>query len=188
MPDLARMRRCKEVTALELSYVAGILPNTSVWPPGMGPLPPKKWSANGRPTKLMRRDDKDRPCSVKELALGLPKQAWRNVKWRESSADFLTARFARLRVRPAHRDYWLSERHAEEWLLIEWPDDESEPTKYWFLKTSPSAPWSVWSSSDGASNATTKSLSRRSASGIMKGAFGAASITTPRYASPPTVS
>jgi SRSO17 transposase len=132
MPDLARMRRCKEVTALELSYVAGILPNTSVWPPGMGPLPPKKWSANGRPTKLMRRDDKDRPCSVKELALGLPKQAWRNVKWRESSADFLTARFARLRVRPAHRDYWLSERHAEEWLLIEWPDDESEPTKYWF--------------------------------------------------------
>ncbi|MGY3639500.1 IS701 family transposase, partial [Bradyrhizobium sp. Lot33] len=122
----------KEVTALGLRYVAGILPSTSAWPTGMGPLPPKKWSGNGRPTKLMRRDDKHKPCSVKELALSLPNQAWRNVKWREGSADFLTSRFARLRVRPAHRDYWLSEPHAEEWLLIEWPDDESEPTKYWF--------------------------------------------------------
>jgi len=29
------------VTALGLSYVAGILPQTSVWAPGAGPLPPK---------------------------------------------------------------------------------------------------------------------------------------------------
>jgi hypothetical protein len=26
----------------------------------------------------------------------------------------------------------LSEVRAEEWLLIEWPKDETEPTKYWF--------------------------------------------------------
>jgi hypothetical protein len=26
----------------------------------------------------------------------------------------------------------LSEPRAEEWLLIEWPEDETEPTKYWF--------------------------------------------------------
>ncbi|MGY3611786.1 transposase, partial [Bradyrhizobium sp. Lot11] len=67
------------------------MPSTSAWPTGMGPLPPKKWSGNGRPTKLMRRDDKHKPCSVKELALSLPNQAWRNVKWREGSADFLTS-------------------------------------------------------------------------------------------------
>ena len=36
------------------------------------------------------------------------------------------------RVRPAHRDNLLSELRAEEWLLIEWPEDETEPTKYWF--------------------------------------------------------
>jgi SRSO17 transposase len=35
-------------------------------------------------------------------------------------------------VRPAHRDNLLSEARAEEWLLIEWPEDETEPTKYWF--------------------------------------------------------
>ena len=48
----------------------------------------------------------------------------------------LTSRFARLRVRPAHRDYQLSEPWPEEWLLIEWPEGEKEPTKYW-LSTLP---------------------------------------------------
>src|SRR5258708_4405873 len=98
--------------------------------PSMGSLPPKKWSGNGRPTKLMRRGDKHKLCSGKELAPGLT--ATSLAECQMARADFLTSRFARLRVRPAHRDYWLSERHAEEWLLIEWPDDESEPTKYWF--------------------------------------------------------
>jgi hypothetical protein len=40
--------------------------------------------------------------------------------------------FARRRVRPAHRDNLLSEPRAEEWLLIEWPRDETEPIKHWF--------------------------------------------------------
>jgi hypothetical protein len=35
-------------------------------------------------------------------------------------------------VRPAHRDNSLSEARAEEWLVIEWPEGESKPTKYWF--------------------------------------------------------
>ena len=33
-----------DITALGIAYVAGILPNTTVWAPGTGPLPPKKWS------------------------------------------------------------------------------------------------------------------------------------------------
>ena len=44
------------ITTLGLSYVAGIMPNTTVWAPGTGPLPPKKWSGQGRPPKLIRRD------------------------------------------------------------------------------------------------------------------------------------
>jgi SRSO17 transposase len=43
----------------------------------------------------------------------------------------LQSRFAALRVRPAHRDYERSEPHPEEWLLMEWPAGEPEPTKYW---------------------------------------------------------
>lgn len=41
-----------------------------------------------------------------------------------------------MRVRPAHRDYWSSTQRAEEWLLVEWPDGDTEPLKY-FLSTAP---------------------------------------------------
>jgi SRSO17 transposase len=124
------------ISALALNYVAGILSQTSVWVSGTGPLPPKKWSGRGRRPKLVRRDDKHQPVSVKELALGLPKQAWRTIKWREGAAEWLSSRFARVRVRAAHHDYKLTDSRPEEWLLIEWPKGEKEPTKYW-LSTLP---------------------------------------------------
>jgi SRSO17 transposase len=43
----------------------------------------------------------------------------------------MRSRFAAVRVRVAHRDYWRNEPHPEQWLLIEWPTTEKEPTKYW---------------------------------------------------------
>jgi len=124
------------LTAWGLAYVAGILPNTTVWTSGEEPLPPKRWLGRGRPTKRMRRDAKHRPMSVKELALKLASSAWRKVTWREGAAARLSSRFARVRVRAAHRDYRLSASRSEEWLLIEWPKGEKEPTKYW-LSTLP---------------------------------------------------
>jgi SRSO17 transposase len=120
-----------DITALELSYVAGILSNTTVWASGTGPLPAKKWSGRGRPPKLLRRDAKHRPVSVKELALGLPKRAWHMIEWREGTAERLSSRFARVRVRVARRDFKRTDSRLEEWLLIEWPEGEKEPTKYW---------------------------------------------------------
>ena len=62
-----------------------------------------------------------------------PRQ-WKTVTWREGTNQALTSRFAAVRVRCAHRDYWRSEMRAEEWLLIEWPKNEAEPIKY-FLST-----------------------------------------------------
>ena len=119
------------VSALALQYVAGILSSTTVWAPGTGPLPPKKWSGHGRVPTLLRRYGKHQPISVKELALSLPKRAWRTIKWREGTAEWLSSRFARVRVRAARRDFNLTESRSEEWLLIEWPEGEKEPTKYW---------------------------------------------------------
>jgi SRSO17 transposase len=120
-----------QLTALGLGYAAGIGPKTSVWPPGTGPLPAPPGKGIGRPPKLLRRDEQHQPISAKALALSLPSEAWQTITWREGAADWLSSRFARQRVRPAHRDTELSEPRAEEWLLIEWPQGEAEPTKYW---------------------------------------------------------
>jgi SRSO17 transposase len=121
-----------EITALGMSYAAGIGPNTSVWPPGTGPLPPRPRRGSGRPQTRLQRDEEHQPVTVKALALSLPEEAWQTIAWREGSAEWLSSRYARRRVRPAHRDTKLTKPPAEEWLLIEWPEDETEPTKYWF--------------------------------------------------------
>jgi len=120
------------ITALGMSYVAGILTTTTVWPPGTAPLLPQTRSGRGRPQVRLQRDSEHQPISAKALALSLPKEAWLTVAWREGSAERLSSRFARQRIRAAHRDTELSQPRAEEWLLIEWPEDETEPTKYWF--------------------------------------------------------
>jgi SRSO17 transposase len=121
-----------EITALGMSYVTGIGAHTSVWPPGAAPLPPQTRSRRGRPQTRLQRDAEHQPISVKALALGLPAALWQTIRWREGSADGRASRFARLRVRPAHRDNLLMQPRAEDWLLIEWPEDQAEPTKYWF--------------------------------------------------------
>jgi SRSO17 transposase len=115
-----------EIGALSLSYVAGIRADTTVWPPGAKLLARKKYRKPG-PTRVSRRD-KNKPVSVKELALALPKHAWRMIGWREGSNARLSSRFARIRVRAANDEVL----RDEEWLLIEWPKGEKEPVKYWF--------------------------------------------------------
>jgi SRSO17 transposase len=125
-----------ELTKLELPYVVGIQSTLSVWEPGKGPKPAPYGRGTGRPPKLLRRDAQHQPISVKQLALSLPTESWKRVAWRQGVKRKLRSRFAAIRVRPAHRDYWRSEPHAEEWLLIEWPKGEAEPTKYW-LSTLP---------------------------------------------------
>ena len=124
------------ISDLGLFYVVGIQSAVSVWPPGEAPLPKRKWKGIGRPTKLLRRNGQHAPMAVRELAISLPCAAWKMVRWREGSGKPLRSRFAALRIRPAHRDYWNSEPRPQEWLLIEWPKQESEPTKYW-LSTLP---------------------------------------------------
>jgi SRSO17 transposase len=125
-----------DLSDLGLLYALGIQSSTSLWPPGMAPLPPKPWSGQGRPPKRLRRQADHKPISAKALAKRLPATAWTAVTWREGSRGELSSRFAAVRVRPAHRDYGRAEPYPEEWLLVEWPEGEAEPTKYW-LSTLP---------------------------------------------------
>ena len=73
--------------------------------------------------------------SVKDLAHGLSARKWRTVKWREGTNEWLSSRFARVRVHVAS-SHQRPKKSTKEWLLIEWPKGEKEPTKYW-LSTLP---------------------------------------------------
>lgn len=124
------------ITELGLEYAVGVQSSLTVWAPGTEPLPPAPRKQMGRPPSLLRRDKDHQPVSAKQLASDLPAKAWKIVNWRQGTEQKLRSRFAAVRVRTAHRDYWQSEPHAEEWLLIEWPKGEAEPAKYW-LSTLP---------------------------------------------------
>jgi SRSO17 transposase len=103
------------MTALGLRYAVGIVPTLKVQP--------------------VTKDDKlGERVDAKALALGLPTHKWRTIAWREGTNTQLASRFARVRVRtsPIRR----AKERAEETLLIEWPEGEAEPTKYW-LSTMP---------------------------------------------------
>jgi SRSO17 transposase len=119
------------LTQLELQYVVGVQTSMRVWESGKQPLPAKPRGKMGRPPRLLQRTKDHQPVSVKQLAMSLPSSAFKQITWREGTERKLRSRFAAVRVRPAHRDYWKAEPHPEEWLLIEWPRNEAEPTKYW---------------------------------------------------------
>jgi SRSO17 transposase len=113
------------ITAVGKTYVAGIQSQTLVWAPGKRP--------GGAPKKGRR--DAPNAISVKEVALRLRAKAWRTIKWREGTNEWLSSRFARVQVHVAS-SHEVIDKPAKEWLLIEWPEGEKEPTKYW-LSTLP---------------------------------------------------
>ncbi|MBV8157278.1 MAG: IS701 family transposase [Dyella sp.] len=121
---------------LGLVYSVGVQPTVSVWRPGEGPLPPKAWTGKGRPPRLVQRSKDHKPLSAKALAESLPAKAWKTVTWREGTNTELASRFAAVRLRVASRDYNLAQPRAEEWFIVEWPDGDKEPLKYW-LSTLP---------------------------------------------------
>lgn len=121
----------EELEELGLQYAVGVQASMTVWRQGEEPAPPGAYKGTGRPPKLLRRSGERQPVALKQLAAQLPPEAFRNVSWRAGTKRGLRSRFAAVRVRPAHRDYWRDEPHPEQWLLIEWPRNETEPTHYW---------------------------------------------------------
>ena len=123
------------LTRMGLTYVVGIQSSAQLWPPGSGSLPQGMERARS-PADPDAARQAEQASTAGQLAKSLSADAWRDVAWREGVDKTLHSRFASLRVRPAHRDYWRSQPYPEEWLLVEWPQGESAPTKYW-LSTLP---------------------------------------------------
>jgi SRSO17 transposase len=127
------------LTAMEIEYAVGIQSTVSLWRSGEEPLPPKAKKKTGKPSKLRQRSPSHQPATALLIAQELPAGAWKNITWRAGTKKSLRSRFACVRVRPAHRDYERSEPLPEQWLLLEWPKSEPEPTKYWLSTLAPAS-------------------------------------------------
>jgi len=123
-----------------LSYAVAVRSTTTVWWGDHQPVPepePAPTPRRGRSRCRVQRDAHHQPISVIDLARGLPQRAWHEVSWREGVAGTLSSRFARVRMRAAHRD----RPRDEEWLIIEWPEGAEEPAHYWFSNLARSITW-----------------------------------------------
>jgi SRSO17 transposase len=104
-----------DIRALDLHYAVGIKATTKVW----------------RVDRYGRRHGE--AISVKSLAQRLGRKRFRSITWRDATRGPLRSRFARLRVKVAHDDGTEPAEREDQWLLIEWPDNESAPTHYTLL-------------------------------------------------------
>jgi SRSO17 transposase len=95
-----------------------------------GAVPPYRGTGRkpSRPEKVRAGATSD---SVKQWAMDRF-QAFRKVTWRQGSQGKMWSRFAAWRVRPAHRLSAGQEPMEACWLLVEWPEGEAAPTKYFF--------------------------------------------------------
>lgn len=132
------------LSALGLRYCVGVTGSVTVWPPGREPLPAPAYGGRARVSTRLRLGGaalpQHHPQSIKALALELGPKHWHTVTWREGTNAKLRSRFARVRVRAAHRDTLRDEVREPEWLLIEWPKGDAEPLKYWLSTLPEDAP------------------------------------------------
>ena len=72
--------------------------------------------------------------------VALQSKGGKKVRWREGSQGWLESRFLAFRVQPSHGFVEGEPPHQEVWLLVEWPEEEKEPTQYFFCDLPPTLP------------------------------------------------
>jgi SRSO17 transposase len=116
-----------------LDYVVEVKGGTSAYAEEARPERPR-YRGQGRPPTRRYRE---KPSSLKTLALAAGQEPLQEVAWREGSRGRkLRSRFLCLRVRPANTQLRRAAKLEEgelpvRWLLVEWPVGAEQPTKYW---------------------------------------------------------
>ena len=118
----------EELEKRGLRYALGIQSNVGIWM-----KPPKRIAGKpagmGRPRTAWDYGEQ-KPVSLKDAALKA--KGWKTIRWREGSKGWLESRFWAARVQPSHRYQDGRPPEKEVWLLVEWPESEPEPIKYFF--------------------------------------------------------
>jgi SRSO17 transposase len=122
----------------ELDYVVQVSGELMAWTKDPHPAKPPMKRGGKVPRKRFYAKDFPPPRSLCQMAKELPSGSWKTVTWREGTKGPLTSRFARLVV-------WMAnglvqgktmQVPAEE-LLIEWPQGDKDPWKYWLSSLPP---------------------------------------------------
>jgi SRSO17 transposase len=120
----------------QVPYVVQVKADTSAYPEQVQPTTALYAGRGRRPRPRYR----DKPCSLKQLALAAGAQAYVELIWRRGSKGMQRSRFLALRVRPAGitprrqaaaRADGVGWELPVRWLLVEWPQSEPAPVNYW---------------------------------------------------------
>lgn len=116
------------LTARKLGYVVATEEKMVCWPADVDLTPPPYKGRGRRPTRPDLRDKWLRPV---EMARSLQPEAWKTIIWRDGTKAPLQSRFAAVRIRVAHGFNRGDAVRDPEWLIIEWPEGDEEPTRCW---------------------------------------------------------
>jgi SRSO17 transposase len=119
-----------------LPYALGISSNLVVFLRRPRRLAPRPATGPGRPRRRARLVGGSRALAVREVARSLPATAWRSISWRNGKRPRRRARFAAVRVTPAH-DWREGALAPEVWLLCEEEAGRAERIKYYFVHLPP---------------------------------------------------
>ena len=128
-----------KLDAQELEYVLAVSAQISVYGPETTFAVPERNGTVGRRRTVARPDRK--PESVRALAERLPTKAWQTLPCRTTPAgEDVSSRFAFARVVATNPVRNRHQQPREEWLIIEWPEDEQAPTGYWLSNLAENEP------------------------------------------------
>jgi SRSO17 transposase len=115
-----------QLHARKLAYCLAVEPKTTVW---LHPIHVQQTRGRGRPRL---RPPAQEMVSLHQLATQAPSHQWENLVWREGSKGPQKSRFYKAAVWAAHHQGESAQiERWTEYVLIEWPENASAPTKYW---------------------------------------------------------
>jgi SRSO17 transposase len=121
----------------QLDYVVQVSAELTAWTqdPHPAELPLKR---GGVRRKRLYAKELPLTRSLRQIAKELPSESWKQVTWREGTKGPLSSRFARVLVWMANGLVQGKTTHVpQEELLIEWPDGDKDPRKYWLCSLPP---------------------------------------------------
>jgi SRSO17 transposase len=119
-------------------YIVQVSGGLTAWTENPHPAEPPMKGGGKVPRKRFYAKDFPPVRTLCQIAKDLPSRSWKTITWREGTKGPLTSRFARVIVWMANGlvQGKTKEVPAEE-LLIEWPEGDKEPWKYWLSSFAP---------------------------------------------------